>query len=238
MKTKRVATQYAGKSKGVFPGTKYKGAGLWLCIWFLILSCEKSDDLETIVKEPRIVKESPQDHEPRPEEVSKIIYTDYEPDFNNAKPEDSYGLDLNNDQIIDFTISLLSDSGGQFLLIASNPIANNGIMSITPWYTYCIPLSLEKEIFNLSGTGRGEFYTSTSIISSEDCFETENSDDCRYDWAGKNDKYIGLRLNRGGNAQSYYGWARLNVTSPTQWVIKDYAYNTTPDMPIHAGQRD
>lgn len=54
-------------------------------------------------------------------------------------------------------------------------------------------------------------------------------------WAGKQDKYVGLRIKL--NNQWRYGWVRLSIPSDTSKIIvKDYAYNQSPDTPINAGQ--
>jgi len=45
---------------------------------------------------------------------------------------------------------------------------------------------------------------------------------------------LGLRIFKDGNY--YYGWARLSVLGSERMIIKDYAYNSTPNAPILAGQ--
>lgn len=48
-------------------------------------------------------------------------------------------------------------------------------------------------------------------------------------------KYIGVEFDLGG--QTHYGWVGFEVdsTSPMNGVIRDYAYETTPNTPINAG---
>jgi hypothetical protein len=54
-------------------------------------------------------------------------------------------------------------------------------------------------------------------------------------WLGATDKYLGLSFIVGPS--SYYGWARLDVDSTaSQFIIKDYAYNATPNAYIIAGE--
>jgi len=54
-------------------------------------------------------------------------------------------------------------------------------------------------------------------------------------WSGKSDKYLGLRLDDGGD--SYYGWARRDVEDNNhEFTIKDYAVQGTADVAIEAGQ--
>ncbi len=57
-----------------------------------------------------------------------------------------------------------------------------------------------------------------------------------FDAAG--DQYVGVRFNLNGGADTHFGWVLVNVErSGTQLsvTIKEYAYNTTPDEPILAG---
>lgn len=220
MKTKWVATLNAGKIKAVLQFVKNSGKKLLMSLLFLNISCDKSDDLEPIGNE------SPPNNE------SIIVYTDIEPDFTSENLNDSYNLDLNNDHIIDFTISSDSYESWEWLGIASNPNVENGIISTTPWYSHPVPLNSGKEIFNLRGYSNGESFETWGIFTVGDCFGGEQG--CIYDWKNKVDMYLGLRFNLKGRI--HYGWARLDVASVTQWVIKDYAYNATPNMPILAGQ--
>jgi len=49
------------------------------------------------------------------------------------------------------------------------------------------------------------------------------------------DKYMGVHF-LGGDAAYHFGWVRMDVfQNPIQIVIKDFAYNSTPDSSIHAG---
>ncbi|GLB51494.1 hypothetical protein NBRC110019_05330 [Neptunitalea chrysea] len=54
------------------------------------------------------------------------------------------------------------------------------------------------------------------------------------EWCGVTDKYIGLKFKIGSD--THYGWARMDVTNPSSWLIKDYAYNATPGASLEAGQ--
>jgi hypothetical protein len=56
-------------------------------------------------------------------------------------------------------------------------------------------------------------------------------------FAGKGDKYVGLKLVTGGN--TYYGWVRVNVNANCDTlIVKDYAYNSTAGALITAGEGD
>ncbi len=53
-------------------------------------------------------------------------------------------------------------------------------------------------------------------------------------WPGKVDKYLPLRITIGSNF--HYGWARLDVDPKAkQFTIKDYAYESFPNLGIPAG---
>ncbi|HAD34812.1 MAG TPA: hypothetical protein DCF44_10020 [Chitinophagaceae bacterium] len=54
-------------------------------------------------------------------------------------------------------------------------------------------------------------------------------------WVGQSNKYLALKLIVGSN--TYYAWARLDVdASSASFTIKDYAYQSTPNACIEAGQ--
>ena len=209
---------------------------LLILIGFLMLnlSCSKSDDLETI------------DNENPVENVSLIIYTDIEPDFVSDHLNTSYDFDLNNDDIIDFTLESIYSNSYNWddltipsyydLYISSNLNDASGVISVTPWYANPIPLNSGKEIFNLAYNTNGETYENWGTFIIGKCEKEGSCTDNWYDWNNKNDKYLGLRFSKNGNM--YYGWVRLDVTSATKWVVKDYAYNSTPNMPILAGQME
>lgn len=219
MKPKWVATFYARKYGTLFQRAKYFGTGLLISSLFLIISCENNDDQFTNDNESII------DTDP-----ANIIYTDIEPDFTSETSDAAYELDLNNDNIVDYYLK--GESDNNWLIIISNPISQNGIFSVEPWYTNTVALDEGYKIFTVTSHPNGAHFATVSIFNIGECFG--GGQGCSYDWKDKDDKYLGLRFII--NEQIHYGWARLKVTSPAQWIIKDYAYNATPDSPILAGQ--
>jgi len=148
--------------------------------------------------------------------VAQIIYTDI-PD---ATPNATYPLDLNNDNIVDFLIQF--DLGDKLMCKPQNDNAYSGYYFdnvYLPWAnptntSICDTLTTWYDTMNpgtmASGTNMGY-------------------------WIGATDKYLALKLIVGNN--SYYGWARLDVTaSSTSFTIKDYAYQSTPNKCILSGQ--
>jgi hypothetical protein len=237
MKSKRVATQNAGSIRILYRVVKNSVSIIYLSFALIIISCDKYDDLPIFGVEPPVPNESPPvnqspTNQPPVNEESIIVYTNLEPDFISENIGDFYNLDLNNDKIIDFTIRAESDEGWEFLIIGSGGNDANGIISVSPWYTYAIPLNSGQEIFNLRGYRNGESYSTWGILL--DCLTFDNN--CSTYWKDKANGYVGLKFIINGGR--HYGWVQINVTSVTQWTIIDYAYNATPNKPILAGQRE
>lgn len=257
MKTIRVATLHAGKFNVICLFIKKRALLILIVMSLIVLSCSESDDLDPIANDPGIVKELPADDSPSNEKPpvdddtftdedstnddettadpdSVIIYTDIEPDFVGDDITDYYELDLNNDKIVDFVIGNSLHENWTWLGIIA--IRNDGIISVEPWYTHTVPIEKNGEISFPVNDNIGQHYNSAGIIAIEECFGNEEGLGCSYDWARKGDRYIGLKIKI--NAQIHFGWVRMEVTSFTKWVIKDYAYNATPDKPILAGQME
>ena len=176
---------------------------------------------------------APVDQPPLEDQASMIIYTDIEPDFISHTENSIYGLDLNNDQLVDYILKWNYDPLYEWLEINSNPGGQNGIISVAPWYSNPIPLNEGSEIFRTPHySSEGLFYDTWGIFTIGDCFGGEPS--CFYDWKGQGDRYLGLRLTI--NQQNHYGWARIQITGPAEWVVKDYAFNATPNKPVFAGR--
>lgn len=195
-----------------------------------VVSCSKSENLETTESE------TPIDDDTSDDANSNIIYTDIEPDFISENVNDFYNLDLNNDAVVDFILRsiYLPSEDYYYLEINSGAYDVNGAISVTPWYANPVPLDINREIYYLpSYSAHGEIYA-LGFFTVGDCFGGEAT--CYEDWKDKNDKYLGLGFVVEGKI--HFGWARVSITSPTNWVIMDYAYNAIPDSSILAGQID
>src|SRR5262249_7821660 len=53
-------------------------------------------------------------------------------------------------------------------------------------------------------------------------------------WINIKDRFAGLKLIVG--ADILYGWVRMDAKLKKHLIIKDYAYNSTPNQPILAGE--
>ena len=199
------------------------GAVLLLCI-----NCS-GDDLNS---EPEIAMDPPDCCG-----SSGIIYTDLEPDFSSDTQNPSFHsfeLDLNNDQIVDYVLQYNSDGNEEWLHIASYPnqIRQNQIVCNQPFYSNPVPLHLDAEISSSPDQANpGLHYAAGGNFKIEDCLGGESG--CFYAWKDQGDRFLGLQFEINGKV--HYGWARIAITSPGEWVVKDYAYNAAPNDPINAG---
>lgn len=165
--------------------------------------------------------------------LAQIVYTDIEPDYVIQDLEDSYQLDLNNDGINDFSIFNFEivNNGFPPARISDD---NNGVNAVTVIYNYeafIIPLEEDTVIYSDESSNSYPFSV-YGYLDTSDC--TDLPSWCFMTWNGKTNKYIGLRFLITG--QTHYGWARLDFING-QWIVKDYAYNATPNEPIQTGQK-
>lgn len=239
MKAIWVATLNARQFEAVVHFLEKLGTVLIMSLSLVIISCDDIDDLQPARQgsplpgddDLPIGEELPSEGWPNGDEPF-ILYIDVEPDFTSKKLNDSYSLDLNSDQIVDFTLKSFAQDGLEWLLISHKSNPANKILSIAPWYTYTVPLTNGREIFNLAGYKDGEYFATESLFSIGDCFGGD--EDCSYNWENKGDRFLGLKFRINGG--SHYGWVRIEVLSLTEWIVKDYAYNAAPNSPIVAGQ--
>jgi hypothetical protein len=150
---------------------------------------------------------------------SQIIYTD----IDDATPNATYPLDLNNDAIVDFMIQFGGSDGtvGVMCYPQNNNAYSGDFVSgnYLPWAlststTICASLATWYDSSNpgTMGLGAGTGY-----------------------WPGATNKYLALKLIVGTN--TYYGWARLDLLEMSgSFTIKDYAYESTPNACIQSGQ--
>lgn len=150
---------------------------------------------------------------------SQIIYTDI-PD---ATPNATYPLDLNNDTIDDFIIQYGGSASS--IGVICYPLNTNAYAGYYDNGTY-LPWALAA---------------STTICSSlATWYDTSNPGTMAWgtnvgQWVGETNKYLALKLVVGAN--TYYGWARLDVNlTSSSFTLKDYAYESNPSACIESGQ--
>lgn len=140
-----------------------------------------------------------------------------------------YGLDLNNDGVIDVTLSagyvrLIPCVGGGWgpqAYAGETPAPGNGAEGP--------PAALEKG--DLIGPSQTYHAQRGELEAYYGC-----SGD-RFGAFGSQERYLGLMLRIHG--ETHYGWARLSVIAngaEASTTVTGYAYETTPGTPINAGQ--
>ncbi len=163
-----------------------------------------------------------------------IIYTNIDPDTTFNTDGGSFDLDLNNDGTVDFNINILTRSntfnGTAFIFtnkISLLPATNNAVVGETS-----IAYRLDKGYLINSGNPWSNLDPIIySVLSSS--FGTPNRI-TKGEWGGAVDKYLGLSIVVG--ADTYYGWARLDVGSNAEFfTVKGYAFENIPNRRIGAG---
>jgi hypothetical protein len=168
---------------------------------------------------------------------AQIVYTDVNPDVTINTNGGVYALDLNNDGITDFNITYNTTtvfSTRTNVLIGITPLGVNKVGNDT---TYPGALLLNSNIdsnsFTWKNNSNQNLLTRTWFVYGFP-FPLYR---IRYsgNWNGESNKYIPLQLDV--NSQKYYGWVRLDVPlGAVSFTVKDYAYNSSPNQSILAGQ--
>lgn len=176
-------------------------------------------------------------------EAQNIIYTDPNPDPVANTANGNYNLDVNNDNINDFIVNVYSSFGND---VEITPLASNQVLcDISPLtgngyhFGYPSPLNLNDGI---SPTGTHWFGSGNQNVAGNPVYDGYGGGwpivEGGYSigqWA--TDKYIGLKFQVGG--QTHYGWVRVQGSQVgifnTAVTIKSYAYESTPNTQILAG---
>lgn len=165
---------------------------------------------------------------------AQIVYTDVNPDFTHPGNETGVGLDMNNDTNFDFAIfsgdsTYSTGNRVRYTVIApyGTAAASNAIAGEAPsGYNYALALNSGDMIDNTLN-----WIAATNTMA----YNVDSSNPYNENWNGVTDKYLGLKFVSGGN--TYYGWARMDVQAIGDvWTLKDYAYNSTANGSITAGQ--
>lgn len=173
---------------------------------------------------------------------AQVVYTDINPDVevnddNNAGGFSLIGLDIDNNSAFDFIIAArdttIASQG--FTLRYSLAVPYNSSNAVAGYasgsFFYASALNNAANIDASLNWGSGSSFAATMGWSTY----VTGSGTYQYGaWNGVADKYLALRFTDGAN--TYYGWARF--TYPDQgdhFIVKDYAYNSTADGAIAAG---
>ena len=181
---------------------------------------------------------------------AQVVYTDVNPDYLLTGNFNSYSLDLNNDSFEDFTLTAIDtlisyvSSGYTYNAQITGAALRNPVLS-NSWLINTSsglpnPLSQGDNIGN-SGFFASSYSSSVGVpIVAQFDYEyllngvTISSYNSTFgDFSFDQEGILGLKFNINGSI--HYGWARIEVTSSGSISIKDYAYESTPDSSIIAG---
>jgi hypothetical protein len=159
---------------------------------------------------------------------AEVIYT---PVQVTIGPNQPYGLDLNNDGIVDFTLknrTWNTTSGWYWNFFVQHPGGNEVAGHIAaygfPWaYALASGMRIDK-VDRHFVAGRA---TMVNYVYNWDGRFSKGS------WLNVNNRYLGLKFKIEG--QVHYGWARL-TTQGGSVTLTGYAYETIPNKAIKAGQ--
>ena len=154
---------------------------------------------------------------------SQVVYTDVDPDILRGVA-DVYNVDVNGDGEED--ISFLHQSKLKAGVLIPGNQAILGAIPYTSWSSYWPYALSAKDMISSSVSGGWSSDVGTMCQSFYGI---------KGHWSDANDKFLGVRFKNLSN-QLLYGWIRLDVnTDGSSWTIKDYAYESTPNSGIRAG---
>ena len=150
----------------------------------------------------------------------QVVYTDVDPDFAGTIG-DSFTIDFNNDGIDDIVV-LAQDVGYDLVTIAAEPL-NGVIATSNGGYFYASNLAYGTPINAGAGVFRdfGDACAGVGYAGSQFCGEGEG--------------YVGVAFDVSGN--THYGWIRIDVADSGSFVVLDYAYESTANAAIAAGDQ-
>lgn len=151
--------------------------------------------------------------------AGQVVYTDVDPDFTGGAT-DVFNIDFNNDGMDD--VSIVQSNNGIYEHISVTPASGNGVLAASnSGYLYASNLSAGTAINSAAGSFRsiGDLCAGAGYAGSQFC--------------GATDGYIGVQFAVGGS--TYYGWIRVDVADSSNFVVKDFAYESTAGTAIAAG---
>lgn len=143
----------------------------------------------------------------------------------------SYDLVLNGEVAFTFT-----SHGGNFTI---DPKGTNRVVGI-PGSNEGYPLSVgtflgaDLDLATCSWIGHDPVYGAVHLASSRDGLTIGDPPLTTGAFAGLASGYIGLEFFK--NGKPFYGWVRIGAPFSNGGWIYEYAYQTTPNRPIMAGQ--
>jgi hypothetical protein len=173
---------------------------------------------------------------------AQITYFDENPDVTFTGHQQGYAFDFDGDTNDDMTVATVTGSQtGSF----------SGYQ-YTLYYNAVLMIPGTGAAFASSSSGEVRAMSSGNAINSAGSFNSSQGTGAAVQstyvvgygsfgpytngaWSGASNMYLGFRFTSAGNL--HYGWMRMDVDATAENVtIYDWAYNSTPDAGINAGQ--
>lgn len=163
---------------------------------------------------------------------AQIVYTDINPDSTTTiaglPPTEDHNvapIDFNGDNTKEYDFSWGISGGGDWAMrmdITTNETNLNGT-NTTPWgRRYLDPMKFGTAI---NSSANWESLSLDPVIG-------DISDP---NFQGLGNRYVGCKFKLGTN--THYGWVRVSFDDNLTLIVKDYAYESTPNTPINAGDK-
>lgn len=165
-----------------------------------------------------------------------VVYTDVDPDVFLDNIGESYALDFNNDGTAEYTLELANGGGSYGPYIRQqviDPAFGNQVAGYKTYSQWTSNTFANVYAGSLLITSSLSWAYGTPILGLY--FNGWGGSEVRGPWENINDAFAAFKFSLSGN--THYGWARFEVGSQyTYFVLKDYAYNDTPNAPIRTGE--
>lgn len=167
-----------------------------------------------------------------------VVYTDVDPDVNIGINQE-YNLDLNNDNVIDFRLTITTTTTSDFY--GQPAVANvgyfeclNSNQAVVKTYSFMGSQMYLAKVHNSGDVVNANMQWYSSVYLGAEILVNGNPVADLGGWVGSSDKFVALKLKAGAN--TYFGWVRLDVNSLCSKItIKDYAYNDVSGGSINCG---
>lgn len=158
---------------------------------------------------------------------AQIVYTDIPDEIVDGN---SVFIDLNDDMVNDFEIIQETTSYGTYTGISTYGFTASNVVK-QDHSTFGVELATALSASDNISSG-SEWSTANYSLGLQS--NSYFGGDIGY-FGGQGDKYIGVRFDISGSV--HYGWILVNVASDaSSTTVKSYAYNTTPNESLEAGQ--
>ncbi len=176
---------------------------------------------------------------------AQVVYVDINPDtLVVATPCDSltyFNIDIDNDSAIDFNFIIKSAcvSTWNSFFLKVHPYSNNKINNALYHYGWWTGSSNTQFALNPMKLNCGDTINQNGAwLSSEKfLFSSEQgsmSTDIKWQgaWLPVSDNYLPFLLFK--NSNNYYGWMHIKVVNRFSFLLKEYAYQILPNVPVIA----